>query len=233
LRVLLIDRSNLSARELRAVLERDGFGVFRCDNCEEAIEFVKIGEYDAILLAHLKPGAGAGLETGRLRRGSIATPILALSDDPAVSSRIAALAQGADDCLSRPFHKAELCARLRTIIRRSRSHSQPAIRIGNLEINTETRDVQVGGRAIHLTVTEYRILELLALRKERTVSKDTIFAALYDGRDDPGDRVVHVFASKIRKKIAAVNHGQSYITTIWGGGYRLSDAASLGPACCT
>jgi len=226
LRVLLIDGSNPSVQELRVVLELDSFGVFCCNNCEEAAELVRIGEYDAILLAHLRPGADAGLEIGRLRRGCIATPILALSDDTSVSSRIAALAQGADDCLSRPFHKTELCTRLRTIIRRSRSHSQPSIRIGNLEINTETREVHVGGKAIHLTITEYQILELLALRKGRTVSKETIFAALYDGRDDPGDRVVHVFASKIRKKIAAVNQGQSYIATIWGDGYRLSEAAS-------
>ncbi len=65
---------------------------------------------------------------------------------------------------------------------------------------------------------------MLALRKGTTVSKETLFESLYDGRDEPGEKVINVFVCKLRKKIAAANHGESYITTNWGGGYRLQES---------
>jgi two-component system, cell cycle response regulator CtrA len=146
---------------------------------------------------------------------------LVLLDDCQASARVAVLAQGADDSLSIPFDTDELRARLRAIVRRSRRHPESTIRIGNLEINLDSHEVQVAGQVIHLTGSEYRMLEVLALRKGNMVRKETMFELLYDGRDDPGDKVINVYVCKLRKKIAAANHGESYITTAWGTGYLL------------
>ena len=75
-----------------------------------------------------------------------------------------------------------------------------------------------------MTKSEYRTLELLALRKGKIVGKQAIFDSLYDGRDDdPEEKIINVFVSKIRKKIAAASQGENYIATTYGGGYRLSE----------
>jgi two-component system, cell cycle response regulator CtrA len=218
--ILVIDEKPLSAHALKSMMAPEGFRTNHCVSLEEGIEFAEIYEFDAIVM---HPAACADI--GRLRAAGIAIPILAILDDVAASSRIAALSLGADDCMSRPFDKSELGARLRASVRRSRTHPHSTIRAGNLLINLDTRDVRVGEERIHLTVTEYRVLEMLALRKGTTVSRERLFESLYDGRDDPEDHVINVFVCKLRKKIAAVNHGESYITTNWGSGYRLSEPA--------
>ena len=224
MRILAIDDNSLWSRALRDTLSSEGFQVFLCKSSEEAIELLKANEYDTVVVARAPSGASIGEIVKQLRVARVATPILALSDDDNASSRVAALTQGADDCLSRPYHRDELSARLRAIIRRSRAHPQSIIRIGKMEINLETREVRIAERVIHMTKSEYRTLELLALRKGKTVGKQTIFDSLYDGRDDdPEEKIINVFVSKIRRKIAAASQGENYIATTYGGGYRLSE----------
>jgi two-component system cell cycle response regulator CtrA len=212
---------------LKQMLESYGFQAFDGESCEDAIELLKLYEYDALVIGPGLSHMPAAAAIRRLRAVKVSAPILVLLDDCLASSRVAALAHGADDSLSIPFDGDELCARLRAVVRRSRLHPESTIRIGNLEINLDSREVRVSGRAIHLTASEYRMLELLALRKGNMVRKETMFGLLYDGRDDPGERVINVFVCKLRKKIAAANQGESYITTAWGAGYRLCGPAPL------
>jgi two-component system cell cycle response regulator CtrA len=227
MRILAIDGNRLWSQALRDMLISEGFRVHLCKSGDEAVELTKTYEYDAIVVARAPSGASIGEIIKQLRVARVATAILALSDDENVSSRVVALAQGADDCLSKPYHRDELSARLRAIIRRSRAHPQSIIRIGKMEINLETREVRIADRAIHMTKSEYQTLELLALRKGKTVGKQTIFESLYDGHDDdPEEKIINVFVSKIRRKIAAASQGENYIATTYGGGYRLSEPAA-------
>jgi two-component system, cell cycle response regulator CtrA len=226
MRVLTIDDNSLWRHALKAMLSVEGFQVFMCESCENAVSLTRVYDFDAIIVGRTALDTTVPKTIGRLRSANVATAILALSDCATVSSRVAALAQGADDCLSKPFHKAELSARLRAIIRRSCAHSQSVIRIEKLEINLETQEVRVSDQPVHMTRTEYRMLELLALRKGKVVHRRTIFELLYDGHDDPEEKVIDVFVHKIRKKIALLNRGVSYIETTWGEGYRLSEPAT-------
>lgn len=225
MRVLMIERNELASRILKAELASSGFEPQSCESCEDAAEIVKHCDYDAIVVG--RSFAGSDLASVKqLRASDVGVPILVLLDDEQVSSRIAALGAGADDCLSKPFHKAELSARLRAVIRRSKALPHSVARIGNIEIDLETKAVSISGQKLHLTTTEYRMLETLALRKGRTVPKEALFDMLYDGREGPAEHVISVFICKLRKKIAALNQGESYITTAWGGGYQMSPPQS-------
>ena len=222
MRLLLIE-SHWLAESLRSKVDAEEFQVHRCGSGEDGIDLARHYEYDAIIVGTPLPDLSGVTAVKRLRMAKVFSPILVLASETDVTLRIAALAHGADDCLSRPVHKAELSARLRALVRRAHAHPHPVIRTGNLEVDLEAREARVGGATIHLTATEYRMLEILALRKGSTIAKETMFESLYDGSDDPEDRIINVFICKLRKKIAAANRGESYIATAWGTGYRLRE----------
>jgi len=140
---------------------------------------------------------------------------------------------GADDYLTKPFHKSELIARIQAIIRRSKGHSQSVITAGRLSVNLDTRTVEIDGQPVHLTGKEYAILELLALRKGTTLTKEMFLNHLYGGIDEPELKIIDVFVCKLRKKLSAATDGENYIETVWGRGYVLrepSAVSSSGPA---
>jgi len=226
MRVLLIESNKWLAEQLRSNLGADDYQVHHADLGEDGINLARHYEYDAIIVGTPMPDLTGVMAVKRLRLAKVLAPILVLANETDTSLRVAVLDQGADDCLSRPFHKAEFCARVRALIRRAYAHPYPVIRNGNLEVDLEVREARVCGTPIGLTATEYRMLELLALRKGSTIPREAIFDSLYDGRDDPEQKVIDVFICKIRKKIAALNRGESYIATAWGTGYRLREPAA-------
>jgi two-component system, cell cycle response regulator CtrA len=147
-----------------------------------------------------------------------------LSGNAVIESKIKALGLGADDYMTKPFNKDELVARLHAIVRRSNGHSGSLVVTGRLAVNLEQKTVDIGGASLHLTSTEFRILELLSLRKGETLTKQFFLTHLYgDDDEEPESKIIDVFICKLRKKIAAAADGKSYIETIWGRGYTLRD----------
>ena len=130
---------------------------------------------------------------------------------------------GADDYMTKPFHKDELIARIHAIVRRSKGHAQSVIQTGDLVVNLDTKTVEVDGARVHLTVKEYQILELLSLRKGTTLTKEMFLNHLYGGMDEPGLKIIDVFICKLRKKLANASSGKNYIETLWGRGYVLRE----------
>jgi two-component system cell cycle response regulator CtrA len=120
----------------------------------------------------------------QLRMAKIETPILILSGDDATESKLKGFGFGADDYLTKPFHREELVARIHAIIRRSKGHSQSVIRTGRITVNLDTKTVEVGGSPVHLTGKEYQMLEP-PLRKGTTLTKEMILNHLYGGMDEP------------------------------------------------
>ena len=139
----------------------------------------------------------------QLRLARIETPILILSGSDDTENKLKGFGFGADDYLTKPFHREELVARIHAIIRRSKGHSQSVIKTG--KINGQPR-CQDGGcrtaKPVHLTGKEYQMLELLSLRKGTTLTKEMFLNHLYGGMDEPELKIIDVFICKLRKKLS-------------------------------
>ena len=224
MRVLLVDDDAAIARSIELMLRIEEINVYRTDLGEEGVDLGKIYDYDIILLDLNLPDI-SGYEVLRsLRSAKVVTPVLILSGLASIEDKIRGLGLGADDYLSKPFHKDELIARIHALVRRSKGHAQSVIAVGDLIVNLEARNVELHGQKLHLTAKEYQILALLALRIGSTLTKETFLNHLYGGLDDePEAKIIDVFICKLRKKLANASGGQDYIETIWGRGYALRE----------
>jgi two-component system cell cycle response regulator CtrA len=127
--------------------------------------------------------------------------------------------------MTKPFHKDELVARVHAIVRRSKGHAQSVINTDGLCVNLDSKTVEVDGARVHLTGKEYQMLELLALRKGTTLTKEMFLSNLYGGMDEPEMKIIDVFICKLRKKLFNASGGRNYIETIWGRGYVMREQA--------
>jgi two-component system cell cycle response regulator CtrA len=152
--------------------------------------------------------------------------VLILSGLNRAGAKVKGFGVGADDFISKPFDRDELIARIQAVIRRSKGYSQPALRIGNLQLNLDSREVQANGNPVHLTGKEYAILELLVLRRGMVLTKEAFLNHLYGGIDEPEMKIIDVFICKLRKKLAQAGAG-NLIGTVWGRGYMMRDPNSL------
>jgi two-component system cell cycle response regulator CtrA len=190
---------------------------------EEWIDLAKLYDYDLILLDLNLPDMNGHEVLRQLRHARIDTPILILSGDDDTETKLKGFGQGADDYLTKPFHREELVARIHAIIRRSKGHAQSIIKTGRIAVNLDAKTVDVGGSTVHLTGKEYQMLELLSLRKGTTLTKEMFLNHLYGGMDEPELKIIDVFICKLRKKLGEATDGDNYIETVWGRGYVLRD----------
>ena len=157
----------------------------------------------------------------------VKTPILILTGLADIEDKVRGFGFGADDYMTKPFHKDELVARIHAIVRRSKGHAQSVIQTGDLIVNLDTKTVEVNSVRVHLTGKEYQILELLALRKGTTLTKEVFLNHLYGGMDEPELKIIDVFICKLRKKLANASNGKNYIETVWGRGYVLREPSAV------
>jgi two-component system cell cycle response regulator CtrA len=223
MRVLLVEDDDLTARSIEMMLQSEGFVVDISDMGEDGLEIGKIYEYDLIILDIMLPDIDGYEVLRRLRDSRVETPVLILSGLSEMDDKIKGLGFGADDYLTKPFDKRELFARIQAIVRRSRGHAQSTIQVGRLGVNLDSRTVEIDQRPVHLTGKEYGILELLALRKGTTLTKEMFLNHLYGGMDEPEAKIIDVFVCKLRKKLAVAADGANFIETVWGRGYVLQD----------
>jgi two-component system cell cycle response regulator CtrA len=221
MRVLLIEDDSATAHSIKLMLKSESFNVYTTDLGEEGIDLGKLYDYDIILLDLNLPDM-SGFEVLRnFRVSKVKTPTLILSGLAGVEDKVKGLGGGADDYMTKPFHKDELVARIHSIVRRSKGYAQSVIETGDLVVNLDTKMVEVGGQRVHLTDKEYQMLELLSLRKGTTQTKGSILNHLYGGMDEPGAKIIDVFICKLRRKLANASGGKNYIETVWGRGYVL------------
>lgn len=223
MRILLIEDDASTARSIEMMLTKASYNVYRTDMGEEGIDLARLYDYDMILLDLDLPDM-SGMEVLRqLRMSRIDTPILILTGSDDTESKLRGFGFGADDYMTKPFHREELVARIQAIIRRSKGHSHSVIRTGALVVDLDARSVEVGGKPVNLTGKEYQMLELLCLRKGTTLTKEMFLNHLYGGMDEPELKIIDVFICKLRKKLSQVSGGESYIDTVWGRGYVLRE----------
>ena len=221
MRVLLVEDDRLTAQAIELMLRSESFDVCVSHVGAEGSDLAKLYDYDIILL-DLVLADMSGYEVLRtLRTARIKTPILVLSGLAGIKDKVKGLGLGADDYMTKPFHKDELIARIRAVVRRSQGYALSVVQSGDLTVNLDHRTVEVDGTRVNLTTTEYRILEHLSLRKGTPLTKEMILHQLYGGIDEPANKIIDVFICKLRKKLALASAGKNYIETIWGRGYAL------------
>ena len=223
MRVLLAEDDMILAQSLTDRLEGQGFHVDKADRVEDARELSDLYEYQVMILDLGLPDMTGHDVLRQLRLARVDTPILILSGADDTESKIKGFGFGADDYLTKPFHREELVARIHAIIRRSKGHSQSIIKTGAINVNLDAKTVDVAGKTVHLTGKEYQMLELLSLRKGTTLTKEMFLNHLYGGMDEPELKIIDVFICKLRKKLSEATGGDSYIETVWGRGYVLRD----------
>ena len=221
MRVLLIEDDSAAAQSIELMLKSESFTVYTTDLGEEGIDLGKIYDYDIILLDLNLPDM-SGFEVLRsLRISKVKTPTLILSGLGGIEDKVKGFGVGADDYMTKPFHRDELVARIHAIVRRSKGHAQSVIQTDDLVVNLDTKTSEVNGAGVHLTGKEYAMLELLSLRKGMTLTKEMFLNHLYGGIDEPEVKIIDVFMCKLRKKLAGASGGKNYIETVWGRGYVL------------
>ncbi len=230
MRVLLIEDDPTTSRSIEMMLTKADISVTTTEFGEDGIDLAKIYSYDLILLDLGLPDMDGHKVLKKIRLDKVDTPILILSGADGMDNKVKGFGSGADDYMTKPFHRDELIARISAIVRRSRGHAHSTIKTGKVEINLDAKTVNVGGVNANLTGKEYQIFELLALRKGSTVTKEVFLNNLYGGMDEPEIKIIDVFICKLRKKLSDATGGENCIQTVWGRGYALVEPnPDLGP----
>ena len=223
MRILLVEDDPSTAQTLEVMLKKESWVVDTTDLGEDGLEIGKLYEYDIILMDLMLPDMDGMDVIRQLRNSKIETPVLILSGLTESQKKVQGLGIGADDYMTKPFNREELVARIQAIVRRSKGHAQAKVEVGKLSVNLDARTAEVDGDTLHLTGKEYGILELLALRKGTTLTKEQFLNHLYGGMDEPELKIIDVFICKLRKKLSTATGGENYIETVWGRGYVLKE----------
>ncbi len=221
--LLLVEDDPTISRFLLRGLREENHVVDLAEDADAAEQFVSGTEYDAILLDVMLPGNADGFTLcRRFREAGIDTPVLMLTARDGIGDRVHGLDIGADDYLTKPFAFDELLARIRALTRRGRSRHQSAtLTCGPLEMNLEGHTVTALGEPLHLSATEYRLLEFLMRRVETIVSRTQLADHVWGNDYDPFSNVADVYVGYLRRKLTAAGVPGTLIQTIRGLGYML------------
>ncbi|MGZ5444535.1 MAG: response regulator transcription factor [Thermoanaerobaculia bacterium] len=223
--ILVVEDELLMRRTLQELLQSEGFAVTTAGTMAEALGEVNRRAYDLILLDLILPD-GDGIECcGRIRERH-RMPIVILSTRRQLEDRVAGLETGADDYIVKPFEPAEVVARVRAQLRRaqqlSASDGQAMIRAGRLTVDPSMQDAMVDGRPAGLTQKEFQLVQLLATRAGKAVSRDFLVDHLWRDDELGSDKSVAVYIRRIRQKIERDPDAPEILLTVRGYGYRVA-----------
>ena len=215
MRLLIVEDEPDFLRTLVQALREEGYAVDEAGDGEEGLYKAESYDYDAIVLDVMLPQLD-GFEVLRRLRRKKKTPVLMLTARVKVNDRIHGLDTGADDYLAKPVDLNELAARVRALIRRANGNASPALRIGDVEIDTTAHTVALRGEPVVLTAREYALLEFLTQHRAHIVTRTQLYEHLHDENDTPLSNLVDVHVFNLRKKL-----GHDFIVTHRGQGYSI------------
>lgn len=221
MRMLVIEDDDRIADFLIRALKAEGHNVTRLDSGREVVSVVRNGDFEFILLDLMLPGT-SGLEVCQeLRFRKINTPIIMLTAMDSTEDIIHGLKMGADDYITKPFDLDELMARIETVCRRQQGMAtqNTELCIADVQMDTDSKVVTVGGQSVSLTAKELSILELLMSNPNKLFSRERILNNVWDANVDPLTNVVDVYIGRIRKKLG--KDDSAFIETVRGLGYRI------------
>ncbi len=213
MRLLVVEDEEDLRRGLEQALREEGYAVDAAGEGTDALYKAETWDYDAIVLDVMLPGMDGWAILERLRRKK-KTPVLLLTARDGFRDRVRGLDLGADDYLIKPFDLGELLARVRSLIRRSAGAPSPVLKFGGVSINTAARTVAVDETAISLTAREYALIEYLATRRGKVVSRTELYDHLFAEEDESYSNLLDVHVCNLRRKL-----GKDLIQTRRGHGY--------------
>jgi DNA-binding response OmpR family regulator len=221
-RLLLVEDEVKLGSTLEEGLERAQYTVDLARDGMTALDFARVGTYDAIVLDVMLPKLN-GLEVCRqLRTDGVRTPILMLTARDAIRDRIDGLDSGADDYLVKPFAFGELLARIRALLRRDAPSKDPTLRVSDLTLDPAAQRIAWQGRPVDLTAREYRMIETLMRHPGWIVSRDSLIESVWGYDFTDTSNLVEAYVSRIRRKLGEIG-APPLIQTVRGSGYRLRE----------
>ena len=218
MKILVVEDDRTLGQFVQRGLEEQRINVDLVADGPQGLERASHGEYDVIVLDLRLPGL-SGVEVLRtLRDRGVGTPVLVLTAQDAVDSKVQAFRTGADDYVTKPFSFEELLARVEALGRRPREIVSPTFEIADLTLDSGSREVRRAGRVIELTPKEYAVLEYLVRNAGRVLSRTLITEYAWGYNFDPGTNVVDVVINRLRKKITRQGSDR-LIHTVRGVGY--------------
>ncbi len=221
MRLLIIEDEKPLAQVLKKGFEEQGYSVELTFDGQDGLFLAKHYAFDAILLDIMLPKLDGLSLLAALRKQGNTTPILMLTAKRELSDKVTGLENGADDYITKPFDFPELLARVRSVIRRSRGKPASQVRIGDLFIDMNTRQVRRADQEISLSAKEYEYLEYLALNSERVVRRGELLDHIYSAEYDFDSNIIDVYISNLRRKIDR-DYPTKLLHTVRGVGYRLT-----------
>ena len=218
MKILVVEDDRIVGQYVKRGLDEHGYHADLVEDGLEALRFISGGHYDLMILDLRLPGM-TGYEVLRtIRDRGVTTPVLVLTAQDAVDHKVQALRAGADDYVTKPFAFEELLARVEAIGRRPAQLRSSAVTVGDLVLDTTTREVRRAGRLLDLTPKEFTVLEYLMRHPGRVMSRTLITEYAWDYHFDPGTNIVDVVINRLRKKIDQPQD-KKLLHTVRGVGY--------------
>jgi DNA-binding response OmpR family regulator len=218
MKVLVIEDDPTVGAFIKRGLEEQRWGVQLVTDGEEGEQVAATETFDVIILDMRLPGK-SGLDVlHSLRSRGFEKPVLVLTAQDAVDAKVRTLRAGADDYVTKPFAFEELLARVEALARRPRALASSVLRVADLELNRDTREVRRSDELIDLTPKEFAVLEYLIRHAGRVMSRTLITEYAWGYHFDPGTNIVDVVINHLRKKVDA-RHERKLIATVRGVGY--------------
>ena len=218
MKILVIEDDPTVGRFVKRGLEEQRWGVDLVADGEAGERMAESDAYDMIILDMRLPGKTGLQVLHTLRARGFERPVLVLTAQDAVDAKVQTLRAGADDYVTKPFAFEELLARVEALSRRPRALASPTLRLADLMLDLDTREVRRGGEPIELTPKEYAVLEYLMRHAGKVMSRTLITEYAWGYHFDPGTNIVDVVINHLRKKVDA-QHDRKLITTVRGVGY--------------
>lgn len=218
MKILVIEDDPTVGQFVKRGLEEQRWGVDLVGDGDEGERLASSDSYDLVILDMRLPGKPGLQVLHSLRARGIVIPVLVLTAQDAVDAKVQTLRAGADDYVTKPFAFEELLARVEAVSRRPRALTTPALRIDDLVLDRDTREVKRAGQPIELTPKEYAVLEYLVRHAGKVMSRTLITEYAWGYHFDPGTNIVDVVINHLRKKIDA-GHERKLIHTVRGVGY--------------
>lgn len=222
MRVLVVEDEKKTASFIRKALQAEGLVVDMLHDGTEALAAVAHTPFDVVVLDIMLPGRDGLSVVRQMRQKRISTPVLLLTARGEVSEKVEGLNAGADDYLSKPFALEELVARVRALGRRSTESKPTVLKVGDLTLDTLTREVRRGARALDLAPKEYLLLEHLMQSAGRICGRMAIVEKVWDYDFDPGTNLVDVYIMRLREKVDS-GFETKLLHTVRGVGYVLKE----------